>query len=210
MLPQFSKTPRKKGWTHHSFTEEILLQRALATSVVLQCDIPICAESSGEHSDVAKHRFSTANVCVRWEFNKSDKTYKGLSGMLDILYSKFCAATALVVKHNVKKRGICTKLNWRRTESIPELLPVFAFQGNDFTASTADIGIEIERLPEMINRARARHRTDVQEDANDRLKNGPKCVEEPAVRIDIFLLFLLQAKDDLHGNNTLLRPFDLV
>jgi hypothetical protein len=62
MLPRSRKTPRKKGWTHHSFTEEILLQRALATSVVLQRDIPICAESSGEYSDVTKHRFSTANV----------------------------------------------------------------------------------------------------------------------------------------------------
>jgi len=115
-----------------------------------------------------------------------------------------------VVKHKVKKGGICTKLNWRRTERIPEFLPVFAFEGNDFTASTADIGIEIERLPEMINRARTRHRTDVEEDANDRLKNGPKRIEEPAVRIDLLLVFLLQAKDDLHGNNTLLRAFDLV
>jgi len=113
-----------------------------------------------------------------------------------------------VVKHKVKKGGICSKLNWRRTERIPELLPVFAFEGNDFTASTADIGIEIERLPEMINRARTRHRTDVEEDANDRLKNGPKRIEEPAVRIDLLLVFLLQAKDDLHGNNTLLRAFD--
>jgi hypothetical protein len=62
----------------------------------------------------------------------------------------------------------------------------------------------------MINRARTRHRTDVEEDANDRLKNGPKRIEEPAVRIDLLLVFLLQAKDDLHRNNTLLRAFDLV
>ena len=62
----------------------------------------------------------------------------------------------------------------------------------------------------MINRARTRHRTDVEEDANDWLKNGPKCFEEPVVRIDLLLVFLLQGKDDLHGNNTLLRAFDLV
>ena len=80
---------------------------------------------------------------------------------------------------------------WRQTERIPELLPVFAFEGNDFTASTADIGIEIERLPEMINRARTRHRTDVEEDANDRLENGPKRVEEPMMGIDLLLAFLL-------------------
>jgi hypothetical protein len=106
MLPQFSNTPREKGWTHHCFTEELFLQRALATRVVLQRDIPICAESSGEYSDVATHRFSAANVCVRWEFNKSDKTYKGLSRMLDNLYSKFCAATAFSSTRSKKEEFV--------------------------------------------------------------------------------------------------------
>jgi hypothetical protein len=66
-----------------------------------------------------------------------------------------------VVKHKVKKGGICTKLSWRQTKRIPELLPVFAFQGNYFTTNTTNIGIEIKQLPEMINRARTRHCTNV-------------------------------------------------
>ena len=62
----------------------------------------------------------------------------------------------------------------------------------------------------MINRAGSRHRTDVQKHANVRLKNRSERVEEPAVRIDLLLVFLLQAKDDLHGDNSFLRAFNLV
>ena len=62
----------------------------------------------------------------------------------------------------------------------------------------------------MIDRAGTRHGTDIEEDANVRLENRAKCVEEPAMGVDLLLIFLLQAKDDLHGNNTFLRAFDLV
>ena len=101
MLPQFSKTPRKKGWTHYSFTEDILLQRALTTSVVLQCDIPICAESYGEHSDLAKHRFSTANVCemVIQQVRQDIQGFiKNVRHLIPKVLRSHC-----VVKHQVKK-----------------------------------------------------------------------------------------------------------
>ena len=39
----------------------------------------------------------------------------------------------------------------RQTERIQELLPVFALEGDDFSASTPDIRVDIERLPQMIN-----------------------------------------------------------
>ena len=62
----------------------------------------------------------------------------------------------------------------------------------------------------MINRAPSGHRTDVQKHANARLKTLSKRVEEPALRIDLLLVFFLQAKDDLHGDNSVLRAFNLV
>lgn len=62
----------------------------------------------------------------------------------------------------------------------------------------------------MINRAGTRLGTDIEEDANVGLKNRAKRIEEPAVGVDLLLIFLLQTKDDLHGNNTFLRAFDLV
>ncbi len=40
-------------------------------------------------------------------------------------------------------------------------------------------------------RAGTEHGTDVEEDANVWYKNGTKCVEEPVVRIDLLLVFLL-------------------
>jgi hypothetical protein len=108
-----------------------------------------------------------------------------------------------------KKEGICER-NGRRTERIYELLPVCAFEGDNFTASATDIGVDVERLPEMINRARARLCTDIEQDANIGLENGAKGVKEPTMGIDLLLVFLLETKDDLHGNNAFLRPFELV
>jgi hypothetical protein len=60
----------------------------------------------------------------------------------------------------------------------------------------------------MINRAGTRNGADIEEDANVRMKDRSKCVEEPAMGIDIFLVLLLQTKDYLHGENSFLRAFD--
>ena len=140
--------------------------------------------------------------------SEKTETYKGLSRMLDILYSKFWAATAMTSTES--KRGDLHERNGRRTKRIKEFLPVFAFEGDDFTASATDIGIDIKRLPEMINRAWTRHCTDIEQDANIGLENGAKGVEEPTMGIDLLLIFLLETKDDLHGHNTFLRAFELV
>jgi hypothetical protein len=129
--------------------------------------------------------------------------------MLDILYSKFWAATAMSNTKS-KKGGRFVKRNRGRTKRIHKLLPIFAFKGDDFTASATDIGVDVERLPEMINRAWTRHRTDVEQDANIGLENGAKGVKEPTVGVDLLLVFLFETKDDLHRHNTFLRAFNLV
>ena len=98
----------------------------------------------------------------------------------------------------------------RQTERrIQDLLPVFAFQGDNFSANTPDIRVDVERLPEMINRTKTRYDTDVQKGAKVRLKNRSKRVEETVVRI-YHMFFLLQAKQYLHGGNSFLRAFNLV
>ena len=75
------------------------------------------------------------------------------------------------------------KLNGRRTKRIhkriQKLLSVFILEGEEFTASTADIRVDVECLPQMINRAETRHGTDVKENANVGSKNGPKRIKEP-------------------------------
>ena len=127
--------------------------------------------------------------------------------MLDILYSKFCAATMTPMQS--QKEG-CMRAHKRRTKRVQEFLPVFAFEGDDFAASTSNIGVYVKRLPEMINGARTGHGTNVKKDADVGLENGTKGVEEPTMRIDLFLVNLFQAKDDLHRDNTLLGAFNLV
>ncbi len=62
----------------------------------------------------------------------------------------------------------------------------------------------------MINRARTRHCTDVEQDANIGLENGAKGIEEPTMGIDLLLVLLLETKDDLHRYNIFLRAFELV
>jgi hypothetical protein len=109
-----------------------------------------------------------------------------------------------------QKGGVHTKRNARRTKRIHELLPVFAFEGDDFTASAANIGVDVKRLPKMINRAWTRHCTDVEQDANIGLEDGAKGIKEPTVGIDLLLVLLFETKDDLDGHNTFLRAFNLV
>jgi len=67
-----------------------------------------------------------------------------------ILYSKFWAATALS-RMGLKRGRTCTRVKGRLTERVQELRPVFAFDDDNFTASTAYIGVDVEYLPEMIN-----------------------------------------------------------
>jgi hypothetical protein len=64
----------------------------------------------------------------------------------------------------------------------------------------------------MKNRAENRHSTDVKEDANIELKDGSERVKEPVLvaGLDLLLVLLLQAEDDLHRVNSLLLTFDLV
>ena len=62
------------------------------------------------------------------------------------------------------------------------------------------------------NRAETRHGTDVKEDARVGSKNGSKRVKEPVlvVGLELLLVLLLQAKGDLHWDNSCLLPFDPV
>ena len=62
----------------------------------------------------------------------------------------------------------------------------------------------------MVDRARSRPRTDVKKYANVRVENRAKGVEEPAMRVDLFLVLLLEAEYDLHRYDPFLCALDLV
>jgi len=68
--------------------------------------------------------------------------------------------------------------------------PHICLEGDDLSASTPNIRVDVESLRQMINRAGARHRTGIQKRVNAILKNRSKSVEEPAVRTDLLLVLL--------------------
>lgn len=50
---------------------------------------------------------------------------------------------------------------------------------------------------------------DIQQHADVGLQDGTKGIEEPPMRVDFLLVHLLQAEQDLHGDDALFRAFDL-
>ena len=126
--------------------------------------------------------------------------------MLDILYSKFCAATRYADQNKRQKRWSESE----RTERVKQRLSKFTLKGDDLATGTTYIRVNVECLPKMVDRARARSRADVQKDANVRLKNRSKCIEEPAVRIDLLLILLLETEYNLHRDDSLLCALDLI
>lgn len=65
---------------------------------------------------------------------------------------------------------------------------IFAFESDDPTAGAAELGIDVKCLPEMVYGSWTWHRTSRRAQT---LKDGPKGVEEPAVRVDFLLVLLL-------------------
>jgi len=80
------------------------------------------------------------------------------------------------------------------------------------TASTANIRVDAEHLPQMTNRAENRHSADVKDSEGVELKDGSERVKELVLEvvIDILLILFLQPNDDLHWDNSFLLALDLV
>lgn len=97
-----------------------------------------------------------------------------------------------------------------RTQWIQHVPPVLALQRNDFTTCTPDVRIDIESLPEMINRRRTRHGTHVEKYADVGLQDRTEGIEEPAMRVNFLLILLLEAEDELHRHNILFVTLNLL
>ena len=57
----------------------------------------------------------------------------------------------------------------------------------------------VEALPKLIDGCSGRFGTDIEQNAHVRLDQRAKRVEEPSVTIELLLVLLLQAEDDLYG-----------
>ena len=109
----------------------------------------------------------------------------------------------------VVRLHVTTYSNGRRTERVDQILSVLALQRDDLTARASDIRVDVERFPQVVNRSRAGHSPHVQQYTNVWFQDRTESVEEPTVRVDLLLVLLLQAEDDLHGHEALLCAFDL-
>jgi hypothetical protein len=61
----------------------------------------------------------------------------------------------------------------------------------------------------MINGRWSGHRSDIQEHADVGLEDGTKGIEEPTMRVDLLLVLLFEAENDLNGDDAFLCTFNL-
>lgn len=98
----------------------------------------------------------------------------------------------------------------RRHQRVQKLQPPLPLQRHDLATRAPHIRVNIERLPQMVNRRGPGHGADVEEDANVGLEDGAEGVEEPAVGVYLFLVFFFEAEDDLDGDDSFFCAFDFV
>ena len=75
--------------TYHLLSKEIFLQGTFASDVVLQGYVSVRTESTGQDRNVAKNGLPDNQGQSQIIFTGKTQIYRGLSRMLDILYSKF-------------------------------------------------------------------------------------------------------------------------
>ena len=79
--------------TYEFLSKEVLLQRTLSGRIILQCNITVCTEGTRKHGDITEYRFTIKMLGNDRVDVQGNRSYRGLSKMFDILYSKFWAAT---------------------------------------------------------------------------------------------------------------------
>lgn len=85
----------------------------------------------------------------------------------------------------------------RRHERVEQLLSMRQHD-LDLTTRASAHRLQIERLPQVINGVPPRLGARVDQDADVGIQHATECLEEPAVRIDLLLVLLLETEDHLH------------
>ena len=87
------------------------------------------------------------------------------------------------------------------TERIKESEPTLPPIHRDLPTRTRDVRVHVERLPQMIDAPVLRAHPHVEQDAYVRLQHRSERVEEPPMGVDLLLVLLLHAEDDLRRHN---------
>ncbi|KAI6774575.1 hypothetical protein HG531_001424 [Fusarium graminearum] len=88
---------------------------------------------------------------------------------------------------------------------IEKHLSTLAQHDVDLTTSTAEVTIVIETFPERQQGARARFRSGVDEDGDFWVQNATEGVKQPAMRVDLLAVLLLETENKLHGREIAMR-----
>jgi hypothetical protein len=83
---------------------------------------------------------------------------------------------------------------------------MFLFRGR---YSPSNIRVPIKCFPEVIQAIRTRPSPNIEQDADIRLQNRTKRIEEPPMRVDFLLIVLLHEEDDLRGNDPFVRILEV-
>lgn len=84
-------------------------------------------------------------------------------------------------------------------DGVQQLQAALPEHGVDLAAGAAEVLVVVEALPEGQQRPRAGLRPGVDEDDDLGVQDAAEGVEEPAVRVDLLAVLLLQAEHELHG-----------
>ena len=68
---------------------------------------------------------------------------------------------------------------------------------------TTDVLVFVEALPKLVNACSGGFCADVEQDADVRLQERTECVEEPTMRVELLLVLLLQAENNLYRTRSL-------
>ncbi|RCI08911.1 hypothetical protein L249_4922, partial [Ophiocordyceps polyrhachis-furcata BCC 54312] len=96
----------------------------------------------------------------------------------------------------------------RRHQRVQQVRPQLALHRLNLAAGAGHVGVGIEGLPQVIEGVAPRSRADVEEDADVGVERLAEGVEEPAVRVELALVLLLETEDDLTRHDALLCAFE--
>ena len=88
-------------------------------------------------------------------------------------------------------------------EGVEQELAAGSRHGLDLAAGAGALWIDLEGLPQVVDAGAAGLSAGVDQDAHVGIKYGAEGLEEPAMRINLLLVVLLEAEQDLHGGGGL-------
>ncbi len=97
----------------------------------------------------------------------------------------------------------------RGDERVQQVAAPASFHSFNLAAGAGDVGVGVEGLPQVVQGGARGAGADVEQDAHVRIEGLAEGVEEPAVRVELLLVLLLEAEDHLAGDDALLGALEL-